>query len=168
MWLRLAQSHKLANLPESLVDYRIHPESYTRRNERERKMELILTSTVSRQAPGLFGLTTKEAERLRSRQSSLVIGSAVRIARHLASTQGGSTWSRLRSSFFIDSVRSLTRSRDVVSRFCFAVLDRRKGSIGRELRPILAQSVMKVPFGGRVIDRARAWRKRRTLLLQDR
>ena len=161
LWLRLAQSQKMANLQDSFVDYRIRPESYTRRTERDFGMESVLISTVSKQAPGLFGLTTQEAVRLRSRQSSLAIGSAVKIARHLAATQGGSTWSRLRSSSFIGSMRALTRSRDVLSRFCFAVLDQSKGSISRELRSILAQWLTKVPFGDRVIAWARSWRKRR-------
>jgi len=141
LWLRFAQHHKMANLASCLVDYRIRPESDSRLKEKHRGMESLLVSCLGKHAQGLFGLTTREAERLRHRQSSFAIAMARKIANHLAFTQGGSTWSRLRSSSLLDSMRSLTRPRDVLSRLCFAVLDRRKGSIWRELRLILAQSL---------------------------
>ncbi len=160
LWFRLALSHKMANLPVDLVNYRIRHDSCTRRNEKEYGLELLMASVSEVHAPRLFGLTTDEAKQLCSRESSFAIAMAIKIANHLASTQGGSTWIRLRSSSFIDGIRSLTRPKDVLSRLTLAVLDRRKGSIWREIRLLLTQSLMKVPLGGRVFARVRAWRAR--------
>jgi hypothetical protein len=112
----------------------------------------MVIATFAQHAPALFGLSEKQAVRLRSGHSSWVIGDGIKIARHLAATQGGSAWSRLRSQTFIDILRTFTRSRDVVSRLCFAALDGRQRAVLREMHLILFQVARKLPFGERILN----------------
>jgi acetyltransferase-like isoleucine patch superfamily enzyme len=163
LWLRLAVKYRLANLPDCLVKYRVHTASITRRSIAKGLHKDQFDCTFAQNAPALFGLDSNEAKRLRNCRDHFTFVRALKIARHLSSTQGGSTWSRLRSSSLIQNLRSLTRSRDILSRFTFALLDRKSGSIWREFRILSVQVLMKLPFGTRLIEMLRtlrAWRQK--------
>lgn len=123
LWLRLAQRYKLENLPDYLVDYRIHPQSVMSQIKKTKGDELLMGQTFAKHATPLFGLTPAEAEHLREKRDPLVIARAWKIARHLSRTQGGTTWARMRSPSLIRCLRSKTSGRDLVSRFGFALLD---------------------------------------------
>ena len=161
LWLRFARLHKLANLPTSLVDYRIHHNSYTRSIEKRGETDALMVACFKKHAPSLFGVSSDEAEQLRSRRRTWSFGSAVRIARHLSSRQGLSTWGRLRSNSFLESMGSLTRARDVISRLLFAVLERRRFAFLRECRLLCVQSLGRVPSFKRILERIQGWHDRR-------
>lgn len=168
LWLRMAQRHRLANLPVVVTKYRIHDQSCTRRAVREKVLHGKLDAVFVKHAAELYGITPPEAMRLRTRLDSFTISRAIKIARHLSRTQGGSTWARLRNPSLIRNMRILTPSRDIVSRFAFAVLDRKSGSIWREFRLMFLQILMKLPGGKQGVElflersaqrRFRAWHR---------
>ena len=163
LWIRLSLQHRLANLPDYLVKYRMHSASHTRRLEARLLMEQSMIQTFVNNASNVFGLNPMEAERLCNRRDHFTLVRALKIARHLSRTQGGSTWSRLRSSSLLDNLRSLTRAHDIVSRFAFALLDGKSGSIWREFSLLLKQVLMKLPIGARLIETLhamRVWRRK--------
>ena len=139
LWMRLAMRYKVANLPDCLLHYRIHERGGSSVATAAGEMSGAAAQCFVQHAPALFGCSTQEAEKLRARQLVLAAPTFVRIARHLAGTQGGSTLQRLRSVSFLDSARGLLRPGDYLTRFLFALLDKRL-SLARH--------------GGRVIRRA--------------
>lgn len=161
LWFRLGQRYEIANLPDALVNYRFHWASATRTVEKEQKSTAAYLRPFIKHAPVLFGITPAEAERLRNKRDLFVIARAVKIARHLARTQGGSTWSRLRSPSLLDNLRPLTRSRDVVTRLCFALVDPRAGAVSRELRVYMGWGLRKAPFGARLMESTSTWKRTR-------
>jgi acetyltransferase-like isoleucine patch superfamily enzyme len=98
----------------------------------------------------------------------LIIARAIKTARHLARTQGGSTWARLRSVTLINHLKSLIWRRDLISRFSFAWLDPRPGSFKHELKQLkhdlqywMISRIMKFRWGSRRVGIIRARRARR-------
>lgn len=163
LWLRMAQKQRLANLPEVVLKYRIHDQSCTRQAVRQKALHAKLDAVYLEHAAALYGLTPQEAARLRAGLDPSTISRAVKLARHLSRTQGGSTWNRLRSPTLVGTLRSLTPSHAILSRLAFALLDRKSGSFRRELRLLLTQSLAKLPGGPQLFERLRNWRARRRL-----
>jgi hypothetical protein len=131
LWLRLAQRYRLANLPEYLVNYRLHPQSISLQQQKAKQMEHLMERIFTSQVSVLFGLTPAEAGRLHAKRDSLVIARAWKMARHLARTQGGTTWARMRNPSLINQLRPMTRSGDLISRFGFALLPCKQSSGAR-------------------------------------
>jgi hypothetical protein len=157
LWLRLVQRYRVSNLPFELVDYRLHGGSVMSGIEREQRAQALLDLTFISHAKELFGISAEEAGNLRARGGGFGTAlRAVKIARHLAAAQGGSTWSRLRSSSLINSLRAMTHRRDVLSLLCFAALDERRGSMWRECRAMIARAVAKTGTGSWLFAKARA------------
>lgn len=174
LWLRLAVKHRLANLPGCLVKYRVHAPSLTRQLMANGIHEEREAHTFAKNAPALFGLNSAEARRLRNPRDLFTIARAIKIARHLSRTQGGSIWARMRNASFIGYFRPKTSCRDLVSRFGFALLDQERGSLMRELRQLnhevcnrarnlLIRYMMKFAMGNRLVGAIRARNARRRL-----
>jgi acetyltransferase-like isoleucine patch superfamily enzyme/glycosyltransferase involved in cell wall biosynthesis len=157
LWLRLAQNHKMANLTDCLVNYRMHTQSYTRLIEKAQRMKALLDLTFVKHASKLFGLTAHRAEQLRHHKEFFGLGSAVKIARHLSRTQGGSTWSRLRNPSLIRSLFSMTRSYQILSRFRLTGFKRKGALIKQKSRFWLKQIAMKFPIGFFLIEDIRGY-----------
>ena len=133
LWFRLASRHKLANLPDCLVDYRVHPLSVTRQAEKAGRQQKIIREVLKKNAMTLFGLTPEVAANLESQSNSLTIRPAITMSRYLARTQGGSALDRLRNPLMLEYFRSKTRRKDILSRLSFAFLDPRAGTLKQEI-----------------------------------
>ena len=115
LWLRVAATSTLANLPQRLLNYRVHAGNLTHAippAEAEESMSRAYVET----APALFGLTAAEAGLLRRKKISFVFPLLLRVARHLAQGRGGTTWQRLTTASFLQAAHRVTRHRDVVTR----------------------------------------------------
>lgn len=125
LWMRLAVRHRLANLGEPLLRYRIHGQSITQSVSQENRVEAVADARFVANAPDLFGCPPAEARMMRERRHPRIVGMLWRIARHLRRTQGGSAWRRLRSAPMIAAGRCYARSGDRLSRLALALLERR-------------------------------------------
>jgi hypothetical protein len=115
LWLRVACVSNLANLPQRLLKYRVHPKNQTHTIPAARSEASLLQAYVEG-APALFGLSGEEADRLRRKKISFVFPLLLRVARHLARWRGGTVWQRLTSASFLRAARQVTRRRDVATR----------------------------------------------------
>jgi glycosyltransferase involved in cell wall biosynthesis len=113
LWFRLAVRHRLANLPETLLRYRIHDTSVTQLQIKEGRIETILREAFRNYAPFLYGCTAEEAELLRLRRHPQTMRILIRIVRHLQRQQGGGLVKRLRSPQFSEACEALSDRPDV-------------------------------------------------------
>lgn len=66
LWLRLARVGRLANLPEALVDYRVHDSSVTEREKKDGLLAEKITACIVRHGPSLYGLSEHVLRAVRS------------------------------------------------------------------------------------------------------
>jgi hypothetical protein len=147
LWLRLSARYRLANLPERLVRYRMHPTSHTRRLEAAGALDERLARTFVRDAPAVFGLKPVAARRLLAGRAYGTLACAFAISRRVARVCREPRWTHLRDTRLIATLRSMTHPRDVGSRIALAALDRRPGTLRHETRVIGGQVLRKFPFG---------------------
>jgi glycosyltransferase involved in cell wall biosynthesis len=110
LWMRLAVSHKLANLDECLVKYRVMETGATFVALRRGTLQKAIQKCFVMNAPRLFGCSEAEAARLRTDRTKAIIPVLMRIARHLCRTQGGKLEDRLRSESWKTAVNELTKA----------------------------------------------------------
>lgn len=115
LWMRLARSHKLANLDRCLVKYRSRAEGATLVALREGTIWNAIQRCFEENAPPLFGCSLGEAKRLRSKSEFFKLPLLIRIARHLCDTQGGRLHQRLFSESWLVAMGALVGRRDVAT-----------------------------------------------------
>ena len=115
LWMRLARSHKLANLNLCLVKYRSRAEGATFVALREGTLRNAIQRCFEENAPPLFGCSPGEAKRLRSKSELFKLPLLIRIARHLCTTQGGRLDQRLFSESWLIAMSELVGRRDVAT-----------------------------------------------------
>ncbi len=126
LWLRLAVQHKLANLNECVLHYRIHDRSATRIAMSEDLVTPAANACFYETAPTLYGLSLEEARLLRERRHPFALLPLYRIAKHLSRTQGGTILGRFLSPSFVQGGRGLVYPRDLLSRVPLTLLAYRK------------------------------------------
>jgi hypothetical protein len=121
LWLRLARTHQLANLPGVMLQYRVHPGSTTVQATRAGLLTQAADECFIRHGPALFGCTAEEAALLRNRASPFAWPVLVRMCQYLERTQGVPTRERLRMRSFVDSAQQLVGRRDFRTRLALAL-----------------------------------------------
>jgi glycosyltransferase involved in cell wall biosynthesis len=123
LWLRIAaRGHKFANIPESLVYYRNHPNSSTQIAIANGRMCVGFNNCFYISGLDLFGCSSAELELLRNRKYLFSIVIFIKIAHHLSKSYGGTPIERLKSQSFILSMQTLTSKKDIISRLVIALL----------------------------------------------
>lgn len=122
LWLRLALEHKLANLPDCLLHYRIHPQSTTQVALTQNRVASAANACFYESAPALYGLSQEDAARLRERRHPFALRPLLGIAKHLSRAQGGTLWGRFLSPSFVEGGRGLVHPHDIVSRLLLTLL----------------------------------------------
>ena len=145
LWLRLAVKHPLANLPEMLVRYRSHADSFTRQLDTQRAADCA-AAVFAGHAAELYGLEPGLARRLRDRDIRFLLPIALQVARHLARLHGGTPWQRLRRPSLLDSLRRVMRYHDFATRLAFDALDPRPRRLRATLRELAGKTLNRVPF----------------------
>jgi acetyltransferase-like isoleucine patch superfamily enzyme len=115
LWLRLSVQHKLANLDQSLVYYRLHDKSTTQQQIQKNQLTSIIDNCIQRNASLVFGCTANEARLLRQKEHPFAVWLLYKIIHHLNKTQGGSFIQRIRSNSFLWTVNQLISTRDISS-----------------------------------------------------
>jgi GT2 family glycosyltransferase len=140
LWLRLAVHHRLANLDEALIHYRIHAGSATVIAQRLGIVERLLSERFAEHAPALFGCSPEEARLLAARSHGFTIVPLLRIARHLGRRSGDGTLATLRLREFLNGARKRTGAShlgDAVSHLVLSLLDPDAGTFRREVRVLM-------------------------------
>jgi GT2 family glycosyltransferase len=120
LWLRMAgKGFRLANLPESLVNYRVHEQSTTRMSIKARRLEGEMDRRLSEAAPALFGVDGQTMLQLRQRVHPHAIHALRQIAEHIGGEEN--PW---RSQIFYKAARSMIADRDLRSRIGAALENR--------------------------------------------
>ena len=110
LWMRLAVRHKLANIDECLVKYRLLESGATLVAIKKGILGEAMRRCFVMNAPALFGCSEKDAARLRTGKLRPLDPVLIRIARHLCQTQGGTLEGRLRSESWKTAVKQLVHA----------------------------------------------------------
>ena len=122
LWLRLAVHHKLANVADCVLHYRIHERSATQVAVADNLVIPAANACFYETAPALYGLSLAEAKLLRERRHPFALLPLYRIARHLSRTQDGTALRRFFSPSFVQGGRGLVKPSDLLSRLPLTLL----------------------------------------------
>ncbi len=122
LWMRLAAHHRIANLNEFLLHYRVHPGSATVWASAANLVVPAANANFAQNAPALYGLSETEALRLREQKHPFALVPLYRVARHLSRTQGGTALGRFFSRSFVQGSRGLVKPTDFLSRVPLTIL----------------------------------------------
>lgn len=148
LWLRVAGKHRLANLAEPLVRYRMHPASCTRQAVASGRLQGLLNEALVSASPELLSLSERTMSSLIDRKNGFTLPSLLRIR---VPTWGADRPAPQRSVAMLDAMRGYTSGRDLVSHLAFAMLDPRPGCFARECKSIVSRVLNRIPL-------AKAWR----------
>ena len=141
LWLRLAVRHKLANLDDFLLKYRVHDGSTTSMAIVENRLQEAVLVRFVEHGPALFGCTPEDAELLRSNRHPYALQPLQTIAKHLEQTQGGD---RMKSKSFLTSAQKLVQPKDYVSRFFLLNRLGGPGAVAAEIGKIFGRAGRKL------------------------
>jgi len=123
LWLRMvAANYRLANLPECLMNYRIHANSLTQMAFANNQLFKGFNTCFYISGPDVFGCSSEELRLLRERKHPASMGLFIKIANYLSKNDQEVLEKRLRSKSFILAMLSLTSIFDVSSMLAIAKL----------------------------------------------
>jgi glycosyltransferase involved in cell wall biosynthesis len=119
--MRLANKFPVANLPLSLIKYRVLNTSVSRATPR---LELVrdMDAAFRANAPLLFGCTEAEAARIHNKRGFFLFPVLWRIAGYLSRKLGGTQWQRMVTPTFLDACDKVVRRRDFASLLLLRIL----------------------------------------------
>ena len=124
LWLRMAAAgRRLANVPETLLRYRIHEKSSTLKSLSANRLHNEMLNRLSDAAPDLYGCSGETIRQLRGQGHPHAILPLRQIARRIGT--GGNPW---KSPIFYRAAREMIAARDLRSRLSAAMENR--GMIG--------------------------------------
>jgi len=127
LWLRMAaMNFRLANLPETLVQYRIHSSSTTQKSINAKRLDAEMLRRLQQAAPELFGCSGETIKRLREKRHPIAAIPLMKIARHLriARKVKANPW---RSSTFCRAASEMIGPYDLLSRIAVWIARRPHG-----------------------------------------
>jgi glycosyltransferase involved in cell wall biosynthesis len=150
LWLRLAAVFRLANLPEVVLDYRVHEGSTTVRARRTGALHAAVRDRFAIHAPDLFGCSDREARLLAANRHPFALPVLIRMAHHLRERSGRSAWRSLRSGRFGQKALALLWFGDLLTFTTLAAMRARPRRQFRSLtRATLARSLRALGLSGR-------------------
>lgn len=124
LWMRVAKTHRLANLPQVLLHYRVHERGIISVARDKGLLEEPNCACIQRHSQELFGLSPQLYGRLRRRQVALAALVLIPVAARIARRAGVSLPRVLGSPAFLFSARCLTRPSDLASRLLWGLCQR--------------------------------------------
>jgi glycosyltransferase involved in cell wall biosynthesis len=116
LWLRMAVHFRFANLPDRLVNYRIHEKSAFSQLTSANRSESTAMECLCLDGPMLFGCSASSLKTLRERNHACAAWALLKILWHLQRRQGGSFLRRVYSEVFLFSLNALMRPNDYISK----------------------------------------------------
>lgn len=124
LWMRVAKTHRLANLPQILLHYRVHERGIISAARAKGLLEEPNCACIQRHSHDLFGLSPQLYGRLRRRQVALVAFVLVPVAARIARRARVPLRRVLGLPSFLFSARCLTRPSDLASRLLWGLCQR--------------------------------------------
>lgn len=140
LWYRVASLGKLANLPEVVLDYRIHGASVTQSAQAEGTHRDTMIACMASAIPSLFGGSAETYRGLVSRQERFAAPVMKRYAMAISKIVGMRVDDVLASQEFLFSARALTAPKDYLSRLVYFWWGRDRS------QSLLGQAVAKAGF----------------------
>ena len=131
LWLRVAAQYQLANLDETLVDYRVHDKSITQTTAAKTGLANVSNQCFCRNAETLYGCSEHNALLLRERRHPQPIRVLQQIAQYLCETQPGGN--RFQISSFMQAGRQLISSKNMSACLTWALMNQNKRAVYSEL-----------------------------------
>jgi len=119
LYLHLVQKHRVANLPDVLTHYRIHPASICAGAGKEGRHNMLALESTARESPGVFGIGSETFIKMRSQKQPLVFLPLLKSALWRAKREGATFLGILKSPAFLQSGRCMTADHDIVSKVFF-------------------------------------------------
>jgi glycosyltransferase involved in cell wall biosynthesis len=123
LWLRVAKSHRLANIPSKLLYYRIHQRGIISSMREMGALEEPNLCCIQRHCFDLFGLSPKQYAILRRKAAPFSAFYLLPVAWKIACRADVSLFRILGSAAFLHSVRCLTARSDLSSRLIWRICE---------------------------------------------
>jgi hypothetical protein len=124
LWMRVAKTNHLANLPQVLLHYRVHERGIISSARQKGVLEEPNRACIQRHAQELFHLSPQLYARLRERRMFVAALVLLPAAQAIARRAHVPLRHVLGSPSFLFSARCLTRSSDLLSRLLWGVCQR--------------------------------------------
>jgi hypothetical protein len=125
LWMKVARRSALANLPETLLQYRRHSGAVCGAiGKPSPEIVVKLHETVEAHLPGLFGISQVSLKRLRRGECKIVFPMLLKIAFGISRRTGVTVSSLLCNSQNLFVARCFTRAHDWPSKCLWRILDR--------------------------------------------
>ena len=124
LWLRVAKTHQLANLPQVLLHYRVHERGIISMARQRGELEQPNRACIQRHCQELFGLSPQLYGRLRERRVPCAALALLQAAQAIARRARVPLLRVLGSRSFLFSARCLTRRSDLISRLLWGLCQR--------------------------------------------
>jgi glycosyltransferase involved in cell wall biosynthesis len=124
LWMRVAKTNRLANLPQVLLHYRVHERGIISAARQKGVLEEPNRACIQRHCQELFHLSPQLYARLRARRVFIAALALLPAAQAIARRAQVPLWRVLGSPSFLFSARCLTRRSDLLSRLLWGVCQR--------------------------------------------
>jgi hypothetical protein len=124
LWMRVAKTHQLVNLPQLLLHYRVHQRGIISVAREKGELEQPNRASIQQHGQALFGLSPQLYGRLRERRVRLAARVLLPAAHRIARRAGVPLRHVLGSPSFLFSARCLTRPSDLPSRLLWGLCQR--------------------------------------------
>ncbi len=124
LFLRLVRNGaQLANMPDSLLRYRLHPASAAQRMLRAGTLHAQMLEDLAEQGPALFGLSAKTLRQLKAKKNSCALFPMRRLIAHRRQIDPSPASAHWRNPELIAAMRYLVGRHDLLTRGALALLD---------------------------------------------
>jgi hypothetical protein len=143
LWLRIvSKNYQLANLSESLIYYRNHPNSLTQLAFENNTLVDGFNNCFYISGSNIFGCSVKELKLLRERKHCLSISLFIKIAKYMSKNDKNRFNQRLKDKSFVKSMQTLTSKKDIISRLIIACLKENPlKNLAKEISLIFTQAL---------------------------
>jgi glycosyltransferase involved in cell wall biosynthesis len=143
LFLRLARrGYRLANLPEILLEYRIHPQSAAQSLLRAGRLHDQMNRDLAIHGPEIFGLSAREIQQLKAKRHPCALLAMRKMIRHIKAASHRRQRQYWRNPELIQSMRYMTASPDWLTRAALLLLDTKHRSPLRAL-PLLLRKIFR-------------------------
>lgn len=121
LWIRIASTEKLSNLPTTVIKYRHHSSSVTYLSKRENTHLKYVSNCIENEVPVFYPISAIALKKLRNKKHYLAIIPLLKIAYYISKRDRISFYKVITSRCFIEVSRCLTARVDIISKTCYRI-----------------------------------------------
>jgi glycosyltransferase involved in cell wall biosynthesis len=123
LWIRIASTERLSNLPTTVIKYRHHSFSVTHLSKSENTHMKCLSNCIENEVPKFYPISSDDLKKLRNKKHYLAIIQMLKIAYYISYRDRISFYKVITSSCFIEVSRCLTARGDLISKVCYRMAE---------------------------------------------